>query len=158
MCPPKVFSWIMHPLYHASFGWHVPWTINPWPMCPDTDWQEKNCHNTWTSDNRWKFSQYHPLDITIPGHGSPRLTNLTQSQIISTPSFMYPSVHGSPEHMANICGVGRCVQNYGNAPPQGPYTEKIDLWFEPFFVKEVRRVIDWLREIKTADQHCYNFF
>ncbi len=25
------------------------------------------------------------------------------------------------------------------------------------FVKEIRRVIEWLREIKTADQHCYKF-
>jgi hypothetical protein len=40
---------------------------------------------------------------------------------------------------------------------QGPYTEWIDLWFEPFFVKEIRLVIEWLREIKTADQHCYKF-
>ncbi len=40
---------------------------------------------------------------------------------------------------------------------QGPYTETIDLWFEPFFAKEIRRVIEWLREIKTADQHCYKF-
>ncbi len=38
---------------------------------------------------------------------------------------------------------------------QGLYTERIDLWFEPFFVKEIRLVIKWLREIKTADQHCY---
>ncbi len=37
---------------------------------------------------------------------------------------------------------------------QGPYTEWIDHWFEPFFVKEIRRVIEWLREITTADQHC----
>ncbi len=35
---------------------------------------------------------------------------------------------------------------------QGPYTERIDLWFEPFFVKEIRRVIEWLQEIKKADQ------
>ncbi len=33
----------------------------------------------------------------------------------------------------------------------GPYTERIDLWFEQFFVKEIRHVIEWLREIKTAD-------
>jgi hypothetical protein len=39
----------------------------------------------------------------------------------------------------------------------GPYTETIDLWFELFFVKEIRRVIEWLREIKTANQHCYKF-
>jgi len=39
----------------------------------------------------------------------------------------------------------------------GLYTETIDLSFEPFFAKEIRRVIDWLREIKTADQHCYRF-
>jgi hypothetical protein len=39
----------------------------------------------------------------------------------------------------------------------GPYTERIDLCFEPFFVKEIRRVIEWLREIKTADQYCYKF-
>ncbi len=39
----------------------------------------------------------------------------------------------------------------------GPYTETIDLWFEPFFVKEIRRVIEWLQEIKTANQHCYKF-
>jgi hypothetical protein len=36
-----------------------------------------------------------------------------------------------------------------------PYTETIDLCFEPFFAKEIKRVIDWLREIKTTDQHCY---
>jgi hypothetical protein len=40
---------------------------------------------------------------------------------------------------------------------QGPYTETIDLWFEPFFVKEIKRVIEWLRDIKTADQHSYKF-
>ncbi len=40
----------------------------------------------------------------------------------------------------------------------GPYTERIDLWFEQFFVKKIRRVIEWLREIKTADQHCYKYF
>ncbi len=39
----------------------------------------------------------------------------------------------------------------------GLYTGRIDLWFEPFFVKEIRRVIEWLREIKTANQHCYKF-
>ncbi len=38
-----------------------------------------------------------------------------------------------------------------------PNTERIDHWFEPFFVKEIRRVIELLREIKTADQQCYNF-
>jgi hypothetical protein len=27
--------------------------------------------------------------------------------------------------------------------------ERIDLWFEVFFVKEIRRVIKWLRENKT---------
>ncbi len=32
------------------------------------------------------------------------------------------------------------------------------LWFEPpFVVKEIRREIEWLREIKTVDQHCYIF-
>jgi hypothetical protein len=25
---------------------------------------------------------------------------------------------------------------------KGPYTERTDLWFEPFFVKEIRRVIE----------------
>jgi hypothetical protein len=40
---------------------------------------------------------------------------------------------------------------------QDPYTETIDLWFELFFAKEVRRVIEWLQEIKTADLHCYKF-
>ncbi len=30
---------------------------------------------------------------------------------------------------------------------------KIDLWF----VKGIGRVIEWLQEIKTADQHCYSF-
>jgi hypothetical protein len=39
----------------------------------------------------------------------------------------------------------------------GPYAERIDLWFEPFFVKEIRRVIEWLQEIKTAYQYCYKF-
>jgi len=34
----------------------------------------------------------------------------------------------------------------------GPDTERIDLWFEAFFVTELRRVIEWLQEIKTADQ------
>ncbi len=28
---------------------------------------------------------------------------------------------------------------------------------ELFFVKEIRRVIEWLQETKTADQHCYKF-
>ena len=42
-------------------------------------------------------------------------------------------------------------------PDQGPYTETIDIWFEPIFAKEIRRVIECLREIKTADQHCYKF-
>ncbi len=37
------------------------------------------------------------------------------------------------------------------------YTETIDLWIEPFFAKEIRRVIEWLQEIKTADQHCFKF-
>ncbi len=36
--------------------------------------------------------------------------------------------------------------------PQGPYTETIDLCFEPFFVKEIMRGIKWLQEIKTADK------
>ncbi len=36
---------------------------------------------------------------------------------------------------------------------QGPYTQTIDLWFEPFFEKEIRRVIEWMQDIKTADQH-----
>ncbi len=36
--------------------------------------------------------------------------------------------------------------------PPGPYTETIDLCFEPFFVKEIMRVIEWLQEIKTADK------
>ncbi len=31
---------------------------------------------------------------------------------------------------------------------KGPYTERINLWFEPFFVKEIRRVIEWLQDIK----------
>jgi hypothetical protein len=31
---------------------------------------------------------------------------------------------------------------------KGPYAERIDLWFEPFFVKDIRRVIEWLRDIK----------
>ncbi len=35
---------------------------------------------------------------------------------------------------------------------QGPYTEKIDLCFEPVFLKEIMRVIEWLQEIKTADK------
>jgi hypothetical protein len=45
-----------------------------------------------------------------------------------------------------------------NAPqPTGaslldPHTERIDLWFEEFFVKEIRRVIEWLQEIKKAEQ------
>ncbi len=34
---------------------------------------------------------------------------------------------------------------------------QIYLWFEPFFVKEIRRVIEGLRELKTADQHYYKF-
>ncbi len=35
----------------------------------------------------------------------------------------------------------------------GPYTERIDLWFETFFLlTEIMHVIEWLREIKTADQ------
>ncbi len=29
----------------------------------------------------------------------------------------------------------------------GPYTETIDLCFEPFFVIEIMRVIEWLHEI-----------
>ncbi len=53
-------------------------------------------------------------------------------------------------------------QTFNNYPKQadflGPYTERIYLWFEPFFVKEIMRVIEWLREIKTDDQHCYKFF
>ncbi len=40
---------------------------------------------------------------------------------------------------------------------QGPYTERIDLWFELLFVTEIRHVIEWLREIKIADQDCYKF-
>ncbi len=42
----------------------------------------------------------------------------------------------------------------------GPYTERNDLWFEVFFVKEIRRVIEWLQEIKrltNEEQHCYKF-
>jgi hypothetical protein len=31
--------------------------------------------------------------------------------------------------------------------PLGPYTETIDLCFQPFFVKEIMRVIEWLQEI-----------
>jgi hypothetical protein len=34
---------------------------------------------------------------------------------------------------------------------QGPYSETIDLWFEPFFAKVIRHVIEWLHKIK----HCY---
>jgi hypothetical protein len=30
--------------------------------------------------------------------------------------------------------------------------ERIDLWFELFFVKEIRRIIEWLQEIKTVEQ------
>ncbi len=42
---------------------------------------------------------------------------------------------------------------------RGPYTERIDLWFEPFFVKETRRVVEWLREMKTAYPNIViNFF
>ncbi len=41
---------------------------------------------------------------------------------------------------------------------RGPYTETIDLWVELFFANEIRRIIEWLRDIKTADQHCYNLF
>jgi hypothetical protein len=40
---------------------------------------------------------------------------------------------------------------------QGPYTDRIYLWFKAFLVKEIRGVIEWLQEIKTADQweqHC----
>jgi ribosomal protein L19E len=50
-------------------------------------------------------------------------------------------------------------QTYGETKRgvQGPYTETIDLWSEPFFVKKIRRVIEWLREIKTADKHSYKF-
>ncbi len=40
---------------------------------------------------------------------------------------------------------------------RGPYTETIYLWFEPIFAKEIRRIIEWLREIKTADRDCYTF-
>jgi len=29
---------------------------------------------------------------------------------------------------------------------RGPYTERIELWFEQFFVKEIRRVIEWLQD------------
>ncbi len=57
------------------------------------------------------------------------------------------------------CGCGS-VSNFGFSflkriwiRIRGPYTERIDLWFEP--LKEIRRVIEWLQEIKTADQHCY---
>ena len=39
----------------------------------------------------------------------------------------------------------------------GPYTERINLRFEPFFVKEISRLIESLREIKTDDQHCDKF-
>ncbi len=39
----------------------------------------------------------------------------------------------------------------------GPYTETIHLCFEPFLVKEIMRVIEWLQEIKTVDQHYYKF-
>ncbi len=36
---------------------------------------------------------------------------------------------------------------------QGPYTERIDLWFEAFFCKRERRhITEWLQETKTADQ------
>jgi hypothetical protein len=35
-----------------------------------------------------------------------------------------------------------------------PYTETIDLCFELFFAKEIRRVFERLREIETDDQHC----
>ncbi len=38
---------------------------------------------------------------------------------------------------------------------QGPYTESSDL--NRFLVKEIRRVIELIREIKTADQHGYKF-
>ncbi len=48
------------------------------------------------------------------------------------------------------------IQTVDGDPPmlRGPYTETMDLCFEPFFVKEIMRVIEWLREIKTVDQHC----
>ncbi len=39
----------------------------------------------------------------------------------------------------------------------GPYTERIDHGFEPFFIKEVKRGIECLRKIKNADQHCCKF-
>ncbi len=41
--------------------------------------------------------------------------------------------------------------------PLGPYTARNYLWLELCFVKEIRRVIEWLIEIKTADQHFYKF-
>ncbi len=45
------------------------------------------------------------------------------------------------------------IQPFG----QGPYTEKLISDLKRFFVKKIRRVIEWLREIKTTDQHCYKF-
>ncbi len=36
---------------------------------------------------------------------------------------------------------------------KGPYTEKNDLLFEPFFVKKIKRAIEWLQEIKMADHN-----
>jgi hypothetical protein len=42
----------------------------------------------------------------------------------------------------------------------GRYTERIDLWFEPFYVKEKRRVLNDCKRLKlliNEEQHCYIF-
>ncbi len=49
-------------------------------------------------------------------------------------------------------------ERYGTPlqPHHGPYTERIDLWFDASFVKEIRRVSKWLQEIKrltNQEQH-----
>ncbi len=58
------------------------------------------------------------------------------------------------------CEMLSCFSALGNSYDNsalGPYSERIYLWFEPFFIKEIRCVIEWLRDIKTADQHSYKF-
>ncbi len=70
----------------------------------------------------------------------------------------FPKINlsSSLEHLLKFFKVNS-AKNKNCASHQSTYTERFDLLFEPFFVKEIRRVIDWLREIKTADQHCYKF-
>ncbi len=64
--------------------------------------------------------------------------------LMTMPSYAYKSqIYENQTEICNILGL---------------FTETIDLWFESFIAKEIRRVIEWLREIKLLTNIVINFF